>query len=84
MTGKEMNQGRDRLRGKEVSAMEKEKRFMSIRETARYTGISEAFIRKGVRDHTIPHFMSGNKALINVPLFIEIIDEQSRRAISNG
>ncbi len=81
MTGEERNQEQKILKKMEEKDV-MEKRFMSIRETSRFTGISECYLRKGIRENTIPHFMSGCKALINVPLFLESMDEQSRRSVN--
>ena len=53
------------------------KRFMSIEETALETGLAVFFIRQGVRAGWIPHIKCGNKAMINIPKLIEILDEQS-------
>ena len=58
------------------------KQFMSIRETARFTGLSENYIRKEVRLKTMPFIMSGNKVLINVPMLLEQINEQCKRDMS--
>ncbi len=61
--------------------MANEKMFTSIRETARITGISEHFIRKGVRNNTIPYIMSGKKYMVNLSRFIELVEEESSRAM---
>lgn len=43
--------------------MQHEKRWLNIRETAQYIGMSNGFIRKAVRNRTIPHSRVGTKAL---------------------
>ena len=53
------------------------KLYMSIRETARYTGIAESFLRAAVRDKKVPGFYSGKKYLVNLPKFLEALEEQS-------
>ena len=57
--------------------MSTEKRFMSITETARFTGLSERYIRRSIKAHSIPVIYSGNKALINIPLFLNQLDRES-------
>lgn len=54
------------------------KPFQGIRETANSTGLSQYFLRKGVKAGTIPHIRSGEKILINVPALMNLMDEQSR------
>ena len=54
-----------------------EKRFYTIRETMRLTGLSEGFLRSGVKSGRVPHVMSGNRALINVPLLLTQLDAVS-------
>lgn len=52
-------------------------RFQTIADTTRTTGLSQYYIRRGCREGTIPHVKSGNKFLVNVPLLIEQMDQQS-------
>lgn len=40
-----------------------EKKWLTIVETARYISMSVAFVRKSVRNRTIPHSRVGNKSL---------------------
>lgn len=51
--------------------------YLSIRQTARQTGIAESFLRSAVKDKKIPGFYSGKKFLINVPRLLAILEEQS-------
>ena len=57
--------------------METTKRFLTIDETAKQTGLSVFYLRQGVRQKQIPHVKCGNKTMINLPKLIEILDEQS-------
>ena len=41
--------------------------FLSIAETARITGLSQTYLRKGVRAGEIQHVMVGTKYLVNIP-----------------
>ena len=43
--------------------------FLSIAETARITGLSQTYLRKGVRAGEIQHIMSGTKYMVNLPAF---------------
>ena len=58
------------------------KLYQSIRETARFTGLSESFLRRGVKNGEIPHLMVGTKALINVQLLIEMYEKQCRQGLT--
>ena len=55
------------------------KLYMSIRETAKYTGIAESFLRTAVRDKRVPGVYSGRKFLVYVPKFLQTLEEQSGR-----
>ena len=57
--------------------MTDEKIFYSISEVQRLTGLSMHVIRNGVKAGKIPYIMSGNKYLINFPLYKKILDKQS-------
>ena len=43
--------------------MEKEQRWLTIGETARYIGMSVGFLRNAVRTHSIPFSRVGSKSL---------------------
>lgn len=51
--------------------------FQSITQTARNTGLSEYYLRKGIRDGRVPAIMSGSKYLVNVPALLEILNQES-------
>lgn len=55
-----------------------DKIFFSIRETNRMTGLGETFLRRGVKDGSIPHLQIGRKCLINLPLLLDQVDELCR------
>ena len=59
--------------------MTETKPFQGVKETANTTGFSQFFIRQGVRNGTIPHIRCGEKILVNVPAFLQLMDEQSRK-----
>ncbi len=54
--------------------------YMSIPEAAKYTGLAACFIRKGIKSGEIPSINAGKKYLVNVPLMLEKLEEQSRKA----
>ena len=60
------------------------KLFMSVRELARASGISEAYIRKGVKEGAIPVIWTGNRANINVRLFLAQMDAASQKGAENN
>lgn len=51
------------------------KKFMSIREVCKETGLSQHFVRQMVKNKEIPYIMSGNKVLINYDRASVILDE---------
>ena len=55
-----------------------ERRFVTIRQAVRITGLSEVFLRAGVKTGRVPHVKSGNRALVNLPLLLEELDAASR------
>jgi excisionase family DNA binding protein len=55
------------------------KPFQTVKETATTTGFSQFFIRNGIKDGTIPYVRAGEKYLVNVPAFLALMDEQSKK-----
>lgn len=53
------------------------KPFMTLKETCAYTGLSVYQLRNGVKDGSVPHIKTGNKYLVNVPLFLEKLNRES-------
>lgn len=61
--------------------------YMSIRQSAQVTGLGESYIRKGVKNKTIPGFYvagEGSKFMVNVPLLLEQLDIQSKSNVSRN
>lgn len=46
------------------------KPFQSINEAVRSTGLSSFYLRRGCKDGSVPHIMSGSKYLVNVPALL--------------
>lgn len=59
------------------------RRFQTIADATRTTGLSQYYIRRGCREGSIPHIKSGNKFLVNVPLLIERMDQMSEAVVTN-
>lgn len=58
--------------------MHDEKLYLSINATGKTTGLSIYFIKQRLAQNKCPHIMSGNRCLINVPLFLQQLDEESK------
>lgn len=58
-----------------------EKNYLTIREVAKTGLLSEYAIRLLLKQGKIPAIYIGNKALINYPLLIEQLNEESRKAV---
>lgn len=56
--------------------------FQGIDDTARLTGASRCFVRAGCRDGSIPCVKFGTKYMVNLPAFLEMLDEQSRNGLN--
>ena len=52
--------------------------YLSIRETAKKTGLAEYFIRAAVKKNQVPGFYSGKKFLVNVPQFLATLEESNK------
>ena len=55
--------------------------FLTIRETAKTGILSEHSLRLMQKQGKIPHIMCGKKCLINYPLLVEMLTEESKRAM---
>ena len=53
--------------------------FLSIKDAATVTGLSQKYIRTGVRLGEIPHICAGKKYMVNVPALIEQLNSQSMK-----
>ena len=56
----------------------KEKLFCTISEVAHSTGLSSYYIRQGVKEGWIPHIRCGNKIMVNMRLFLPMLDTLSQ------
>ena len=61
-------------------ATNKDAIFQPISGAAAITGISTKAIRQGCREGTIPHIRVGSDYRINLPLWIEKLNEVSKEA----
>ena len=55
--------------------------FLTIRETAKTGILSEHSLRLMQKQGKIPHIMCGKKCLINYPLLVEMLTEESKKAV---
>ena len=53
--------------------------FKSIPETCFVTGIGQGTIRKGCKEGKVPHIRRGAKYLVNVPAYLEMLNEESKK-----
>ena len=51
------------------------KRFLSIRDAATVTGLSQFYLRNGCRDGSVPCIRSGRKYLVDVQSLNTMFDE---------
>lgn len=58
--------------------------YLSIKDTARYTGLSEYYLRTKLREGKIHHITSGTKALINLPLLLAELEKQSTCTVQHN
>ena len=52
--------------------------YQSPRNAAILTGLSLRFIREGCKTGTIPHIRIGTDYRVNMPLFLEQLERESR------
>lgn len=55
--------------------------YQSIRNTSHITGYSQSAIRAGCKSGEIPHVMVGKEYRVNVPLFLDLLEEKSRESL---
>ena len=53
------------------------KPFLKVKDACRVTGLSQFYLRNGVRDGTIPHIRSGSTIYINVPKLLEQLNKET-------
>lgn len=58
-----------------------DKIFLTIRETAGTGILSEHKLRLMQKQGKLPHIMCGRKCLVNYPLLLEMLSEESRKAV---
>lgn len=59
--------------------MTSETPYMKIPDACKATGISQYFLRAGVKANTVPHIRSGRTYYINVPALLEKLNAESVR-----
>lgn len=61
-----------------------QQQFVTVKQAVKITGLSEHYIRKGLKAGKVPHIKVGKKYLINLPLFTEWLEKESREGGANG
>lgn len=56
--------------------------FMKIKAAARYTGLSEYYLRAGCRDGSVPHTRSGQTFFVNVPALLRQLGADGGEAVN--
>lgn len=62
--------------------MDKMPQFLTIRETAKTGILPEHALRLMQKQGKIPCIMVGSKCLINYPLLVEYLSEESKKAVT--
>lgn len=60
---------------KQKHAIAQDKPFQTIKETVRSTGLSEHFLRTGIKEGRIPVVRSGKKCFVNIQKMLEQLNE---------
>lgn len=55
--------------------------LVSSKEAAQASGMSEWYVKQGIKAHTIPHVRCGRRVLVNLPLFLESLNKQSNDSL---
>ena len=56
--------------------------FQKIPEASRVTGLSQFFLRRGCKDGTVPHVMSGTTYMVNVPALLRQLGAVGGEAVN--
>jgi len=57
--------------------MNESTRYLTIRETARETGLSQYFLRKAVKENTLPYIMCGNRVKFNITMLMDALNQSA-------
>lgn len=60
-----------------TKVMNQDKPFRTVNETIAATGLSEFYLRQGIKNGTVPHIRSGNAIFINYPMLMERLNRES-------
>lgn len=50
--------------------------FVTISQACELTGLSQNFLRRGVKDGSVPHVKSGRVYLVNIPALLRKLDAE--------
>lgn len=61
-----------------------EKMFMTIRQVAMTGVLSEYHLRLMQKQGRLPGFHRGNRFLVNYPMLVEMLNEESKKNVKGG
>jgi len=61
-----------------IELRQEEKTYVPLKEAAKRSGLPEYFIRDGVKNKKYPHIKLGNKYFVNFPLFLQVLEAESK------
>ena len=67
-----------------IELQQEEKAYVPLKEAAKRSGLPEYFIRDGVKNKKFPHIKLGNKYYVNFPLFLTIVEAESKGVVVCG
>lgn len=54
-------------------------RYQSIEHACRTTGLSQYYLRNGVKAGTVPHVRCGRVYMVDVPRLYEVLEQQQKK-----
>jgi len=53
-------------------------KMLTLKKASKYLGVSEYYLREGVKENTIPHFKSGNRVYVLIDAFIKKLEDEAQ------
>ena len=57
--------------------------YLTVNATSKETGLSKYLLRAMQKNGTLPGFRNGNRFMVNVPLLLDQLEQESRKSISD-
>ena len=51
--------------------------FQSVYDTVKTTGLSRYYLQAGIKDGSVPYIRSGRRILVNVPMLLDRLNDES-------